>query len=414
MSFTPRGGGSGGVCSEHGKARSLLSLCDDGTGNMKCRPGMECKTNSGAPPGMAGQFMGGALMCSAHRKQRSAQSLMDDGQGGMRCREGMECKTQGGSSSGVGSGSFNTCLPVNSGGPGIGQWVCSEHGKPRSMQSLIDDGKGGFRCTAGMECKTASSGTQCSLHGKMRSAEVLTSDGQGGLRCIEGKECKTGGHGQASKKGICKYWQEGSCSKGNNCDFRHEGEAGAGDAAQMGQLALGMGAQLSMGDMIALAMQSGMVMPGMAGVGLPGVAMPMDMSGMDMATATAMLMMGGAVQVDSQPGWGILPDGNPSPQAFGAMLPVPDQSPGQVTLPLPSPQMAWSGLGAANAQQSQQSPSANSWKSKGWQSSGWQDRTDGGWQGSNSGWQEPQDKQDSDESGPVRSTPWASARANPY
>lgn len=104
------------------------------------------------------------------------QSLVDDGRGGYRCAPGEECK-------------------VGADNPTI---ACSAHGKQRSLQNLIDDGMGGMRCAPGYECRSNTQGsggagpsTQlCSLHGKMRSVQSLMDDGQGGFRCIQGDMCK--------------------------------------------------------------------------------------------------------------------------------------------------------------------------------------------------------------------------------
>lgn len=361
---------------------------------MRCRPGMECKTNISV---QQGAYPGGALVCSEHGKPRSGQSLMDNGRGGMRCRDGMECKTSGGGSLG---GSFS-----GGSGLGTGQLMCSEHGKPRSMQSLVDDGKGGFRCSPGMECKTANTGTVCTLHGKMRSPEVLTSDGQGGFKCIDGKECKVGS-GQSMKREVCRFWQQGLCSKGAGCGFLHEGEAGAEVAAAM---AIGMGMPIGMG-------------AGMPGMGnMMGIGMAMGMGGMPIGGLT---VAGDAACVSSwgQSGWhgnwqSSWPDGSSHVMSgkganrlgfgygFGqGMLPsgLGIQSTGQEAAG--AVRLNWGGPQQSHAEQSWQSDADR----------GWQDKAEWSWQGSASrSWQDGPG-QGPQEPGPVRKKLWASERSSPY
>eukprot|EP00931_Biecheleriopsis_adriatica_P075618 TRINITY_DN49443_c0_g1_i1.p1 TRINITY_DN49443_c0_g1~~TRINITY_DN49443_c0_g1_i1.p1 ORF type:complete len:309 (+),score=56.09 TRINITY_DN49443_c0_g1_i1:37-963(+) len=110
--------------------------------------------------------------------------------------------------------------------------VCSEHGKKRSMQCLVDDGMGGFRCHVDMRCKTAedhaggpSETAVCSVHHKNRSTDVLVDDGYGGLCCMRGKECRVSG----PKTVICAFYQEGKCTKGVNCPFSHGDDDDRGD-----------------------------------------------------------------------------------------------------------------------------------------------------------------------------------------
>merc|ERR1740139_348145 len=56
-----------------------------------------------------------------------------------------------------------------------GQRVCSVHFKERSMQSLEDDGNGGYSCQAGEECKVGAGGDlrnqYCTMHQKKRSEQ---------------------------------------------------------------------------------------------------------------------------------------------------------------------------------------------------------------------------------------------------
>lgn len=127
-----------------------------------------------------------------------------------------------------------------------GQEVCSVHGKMRSVQSLVEDGNGGWMCTMATECKIGGQGPPrsaswdaaalvaaavasgsgppsiCSVHGKMRSADSLTDDWNGGLCCAPGKECKVSG---STKSTICKFWAEGRCNQGEYCAFAHGDES---------------------------------------------------------------------------------------------------------------------------------------------------------------------------------------------
>mmetsp|Transcript_101832 Transcript_101832/g.328627 ORF Transcript_101832/g.328627 Transcript_101832/m.328627 type:complete len:192 (+) Transcript_101832:156-731(+) len=84
------------------------------------------------------------------------------------------------------------------GGPG-GFAQCAAHGKRRSLESLADNGAGGFVCTPDSECQMSANDVgpqargQCSLHGKTRSLDCLTDDGNGGLSCTPDQRCKDAG-----------------------------------------------------------------------------------------------------------------------------------------------------------------------------------------------------------------------------
>mmetsp|Transcript_91949 Transcript_91949/g.145431 ORF Transcript_91949/g.145431 Transcript_91949/m.145431 type:complete len:387 (+) Transcript_91949:47-1207(+) len=195
-------------CSIHGKKRNMQALEEDGLGGFKCKDDQACQMGLLSKEGTAA--VSGTAPCSIHGKQRSFISLEDDGMGGLKCKAGMECQT--------GKGKGRTLDPSNPFQPS-GTFICSVHGKMRGIMNLEDDSMGGVRCKVGCECRTgpapgqdgvnimdAGAGTfVCSVHGKRRSVLHLEDDSMGGLRCKDGSECNLGsGPGAAMGTMLCQ------------------------------------------------------------------------------------------------------------------------------------------------------------------------------------------------------------------
>merc|ERR1719482_2656276 len=78
---------------------------------------------------------------------------------------------------------------------------CSTHGKRRNLESLTQDGKGGYVCVEGSQCQMGANEPpagsqargQCSVHQKTRSMDCLEEDGVGGLKCKADVWCKPTG-----------------------------------------------------------------------------------------------------------------------------------------------------------------------------------------------------------------------------
>merc|ERR1712194_382103 len=98
------------------------------------------------------------VACSVHGKMRSVQSMKGAGRGGYRCAPGFECKTGAGAGAAPAFAAQGMAVPAFVTGGG-GQVECAAHGKMRSAQSVAPNGRGGFRCSPGNECKGAATGT---------------------------------------------------------------------------------------------------------------------------------------------------------------------------------------------------------------------------------------------------------------
>merc|ERR1719253_842656 len=107
---------------------------------------MECQGGLGLGPGGG---PGEPAVCSTHGKMRASKCLEEDGMGGYKCAAGMECQVGGGTSRG---GQHPASLDPN------GQGLCSIHMKMRSAKSLQDDGMGGYTCAPGQECRSGPGG----------------------------------------------------------------------------------------------------------------------------------------------------------------------------------------------------------------------------------------------------------------
>lgn len=178
-----------GVCIIHHKARSWSCLQDNGYGTFRCVPPHTCKGKEGmpvaAPPVFGNARRGvGSATCSIHRKKRSMANLQQ-GFEGLECIPGSECKAQQ--------------REVEEESPET--YVCSLHGKIRSLSVMVDDGEGNYQCAPNAQCKVktnaapaptsrAAATEMCSLHDKMRSVTCLMDDGAGGMQCTPSHECK--------------------------------------------------------------------------------------------------------------------------------------------------------------------------------------------------------------------------------
>lgn len=182
------------VCTVHFKERGTENMQDDGNGGMCCKPGAECQG------GASGKDLRNEF-CFTHKKKRNVTNLMDNGCGGFTCKPGFQCV--------VGSGPK----------PGFEQVTCSVHGKTRSMLSMQEDGAGGHKCAPGFECQqkgelplsasvskppgsSSSEQVMCSVHGKNRTMDNMVGDANGGWKCGPGFECQGSGEKGGGKKGM--------------------------------------------------------------------------------------------------------------------------------------------------------------------------------------------------------------------
>lgn len=157
-----QGGKESAICSAHGKKRSLECLKPCGNGDYECTPKHMCKQGSdggnngfmttSTPRGKGGRKGAGGhdhLECSIHKKWRLKANLETDGWGGFCCSAGSECKTASGNST---AGTPRRHAPA--GLPADGTGLCSAHNKPRSWSCLEEDGFGGWQCISPHQCKT--------------------------------------------------------------------------------------------------------------------------------------------------------------------------------------------------------------------------------------------------------------------
>jgi hypothetical protein len=107
-------------------------------------------------------------LCSVHNKNRSLECLTDDGKGGYKCTRGSQCKISGGGGGGAGKG-------------GGGDFM-------QQFMSAFWGGGGGGKQTPAVT-------HMCSTHGKRRSQQSLMADGSGGFTCAPGMECQMGSGG---------------------------------------------------------------------------------------------------------------------------------------------------------------------------------------------------------------------------
>lgn len=130
--------------------------------------------------------------CSVHNKMRGLSSLETDGRGGFVCSSGMECKL---------SSLIPTELKAPKGTvPECGTALCIVHNKNRALSCLEEDGMGGYQCSAEFECKgTAMVSEQqpfdntqalCAVHHKKRAVSNMRRT-KIGYSCVRGAECKT-------------------------------------------------------------------------------------------------------------------------------------------------------------------------------------------------------------------------------
>lgn len=211
-----------GICIIHHKARSWSCLADNGYGTYRCFPPHTCKGGEmlaafpvlaqmggggkGRSRNHGGGMKGGqgSAMCSLHNKKRSTSNLQEGYGGQMECIPGLECKTGG-------EDDLDALPPPP--GDSNESYVCSLHGKTRSLSVMVEDGMGGYQCGSNYQCKVAGgrSATQrgnyhgyppvpafaqgggsefCSLHNKRRSVSCLVEDGVGGMQCRDEHQCK--------------------------------------------------------------------------------------------------------------------------------------------------------------------------------------------------------------------------------
>lgn len=82
---------------------------------------------------------------------------------------------------------------------------CWTHGKKRNLNSLVENGLGGYVCKPGEECQVSAwdKGQErrnlCAVHGKVRSVDALTEDGSGGMVCKPDNKCMQIGDQPASR-----------------------------------------------------------------------------------------------------------------------------------------------------------------------------------------------------------------------
>jgi len=210
------------TCTVHNKARLTTVLVPDEYGNYVCSPKSQCKMPQGDGSARVGQ-----ALCSVHEKMRSLTFLEEEeeGSGAYRCLPENECKSKATPTQqsqpipfaynprtilirrDVGYGPYRR-PNVPAMAPSAGGVYCSLHRKSRSMTQLIDDGRGGWQCRPGSECKVKAASEQeqqaatsessgyavCSIHYKNRSMQVLQSDGMGGFYCKADTQCKGGGN----------------------------------------------------------------------------------------------------------------------------------------------------------------------------------------------------------------------------
>lgn len=78
---------------------------------------------------------------------------------------------------------------------------CCMHGKRRNLESLTEDGKGGYICIEESQCQMGAKEAptagpargHCAVHGKSRSMICLEVDGSGGFKCKSDSPCKATG-----------------------------------------------------------------------------------------------------------------------------------------------------------------------------------------------------------------------------
>lgn len=79
--------------------------------------------------------------------------------------------------------------------------------------------------------------TQCSVHTKVRTIDAMMEDGEGGYRCKPENQCSVGDStpppakkaSWSKKKATpCWYWGRGNCMAGTRCPFAHDGPPGQG------------------------------------------------------------------------------------------------------------------------------------------------------------------------------------------
>ena len=193
------------VCSIHGKKRTAQNLEEDGAGGWKCRDGAQCNGGGGGPAA----FRPGDWTCSScgdHNFARNAACRacgatksdgdgwgMDSGMGGKGwgIDSGMGCKGWGG------KGCMGGCKG-NMMGMGMMNQMWNMMGKGKGWGGGWDAWDGGWGCKGckggkggGMGSSQAgNSQEKCSVHGRKRTMQNLVDDGMGGFRCSPMNPCK--------------------------------------------------------------------------------------------------------------------------------------------------------------------------------------------------------------------------------
>lgn len=214
-----------GLCSVHGKNRSLEALTADGHGGMMCTQEKQCKVAGAGTKHIpctfwqVGKCTKGDSCNFAHVPDTGA---MDGGfSGGF---DGGKGKGWGG----AGGGCFPMEKGMDKGGCKGAMMAWMQKGMMAMMSKGMDKGfdkgmdKGMGKKGKGKGYSQPIGGTVlCSVHNKQRSANAVMDAGNGTYQCRPDSECKGGNKVKAA---MCSFFLEGRCTKGESCSFAHSQE----------------------------------------------------------------------------------------------------------------------------------------------------------------------------------------------